>query len=606
MNSTGAAATPNGNNGTNNANKKQETLFGPSLGLLSQGPSWTVHHSNSAAKSNTEELTPEIVKSWIERSKDPSVGTTTLQALVNLKRPTLRLTPLTHDESKDDEEEEDHSKEHAITFTYDSIAPKTGIYIHVLVPATHPDCPPERNEKTGLGKVQVFEMVTEGGFNRTLALSDGARLDLAQFSATPPAAPASALTPSKSPSPAPGAEPAANTSTAAASTSTTDAAAGPAQRRRFTNFHFRKRSTRQGERSAGPALAVMDASESKKDANSTDDDEDGVKVMIRLAALDEHGREMEVINEQVTYLQVVRFGAAPTNEKKDDAAATTEKKDGEASTDAAAKAEDEDSEDTRPWVVKVAKREATLGPHTFHLHEIYGLSSATSDTTVEPTAPLPKSEAATDGEAGEHTYPPTSPVVPTVVAAHEEETTSECLLCLSSPREVVLLPCRHLVACRECAVNMVEFGAGGSITQPADDTPAAGGDATPAAAGGANSSDDPTADADATTTTPAAPAAVVPAAAPAPTRRKRKAKGWFCPVCRQPYTSLLRITTQPPPPPEVKKLEEEDGSGKLEVDNGGAEGGSGGGGILGSITRPGLFSRLSANGANAGDASTRV
>jgi hypothetical protein len=29
-------------------------------------------------------------------------------------------------------------------------------------------------------------------------------------------------------------------------------------------------------------------------------------------------------------------------------------------------------------------------------------------------------------------------------------------------------------------------------------------------------------------------------------RRKRKAKGWFCPVCRQPYTSLLRITTTPP------------------------------------------------------------
>ncbi|KAG8768073.1 hypothetical protein FRC20_000474, partial [Serendipita sp. 405] len=31
----------------------------------------------------------------------------------------------------------------------------------------------------------------------------------------------------------------------------------------------------------------------------------------------------------------------------------------------------------------------------------------------------------------------------------------------------------------------------------------------------------------------------------------RKAKGWFCPVCRQPYTSMLRITTTPP---EAKKL----------------------------------------------------
>ncbi|KAH8804217.1 hypothetical protein DL96DRAFT_1562826 [Flagelloscypha sp. PMI_526] len=408
------------------------------------------------------------------------------------------------------------------------------------------------------------------GFNRTPALSDGARLNLAQFSATPLAASAIASTTSKSSSPAPGAEPAANTFTAAAaSISATDAAAGPAQRRRFTNFHPRKRSTRQGERSAGLALPVMDTSESKKDANSTDDDEDGVKVMIRLAALDEHGREMEVINEQTTYLQVVRFGAAPANEKKDDAsAATHNKKEGETPTNAA----------TPDYGFSVVKHEAKPGLQTFHLYEIYGLSSATSDTTFEPTAPLPKSEAA-EGEAGEHTYPPTSPVVPTVVAAHEEETTSECLL-LNSVLEEVSPNLQTIHQLRWICHS--------------------------AATGGANSSDDPTADTDATNATPAAPAAVVPAAAPAPTRRKRKAKGWFCPVCRQPYTSPLRITTQPPPPPEVKKPEEEDGSGKLEVDNGAAEGGSGGGGILGSITRPGLFSRLSANGANAGDASMRV
>ena len=26
----------------------------------------------------------------------------------------------------------------------------------------------------------------------------------------------------------------------------------------------------------------------------------------------------------------------------------------------------------RQWLVRVVKREATIGPHTFHLHEIYG------------------------------------------------------------------------------------------------------------------------------------------------------------------------------------------------------------------------------------------
>lgn len=66
---------------------------------------------------------------------------------------------------------------------------------------------------------------------------------------------------------------------------------------------------------------------------------------------------------------------------------------------------------------------------------------------------------------------------------------------------------------------MVEFGAGGNITQ-ATDVAAAGGDevapVTPAATSGG--------------ATPATPAPATPAATQ---RRKRKAKGWFCPVCRQ-------------------------------------------------------------------------
>lgn len=49
-----------------------------------------------------------------------------------------------------------------------------------------------------------------------------------------------------------------------------------------------------------------------------------------------------------------------------------------------------------------------------------------------------------------------------------------------------------------------------------------------------------------------AEAGVTPVAAPTPApttgRRKKKAKGWQCPVCRLPYTSMLRIalpTTKP-------------------------------------------------------------
>lgn len=98
---------------------------------------------------------------------------------------------------------------------------------------------------------------------------------------------------------------------------------------------------------------------------------------------------------------------------------------------------------------------------------------------------------------------------------------------------------------------MVEYGAGGTITQAAEET-APGGDA-PASNGASNSTDG-------TANNNAGTAAAQPPAAAAATRRKRKAKGWFCPVCRQPYTSLLRLTTSPP-----DTLSAEDGK-ELESD----------------------------------------
>jgi hypothetical protein len=100
---------------------------------------------------------------------------------------------------------------------------------------------------------------------------------------------------------------------------------------------------------------------------------------------------------------------------------------------------------------------------------------------------------------------------------------------------------------------MVEYGAGGTITQAAEET-APGGDA-PAAIDGASDSNA------GTTAAAAAAAAPPPPAAAAATRRKRKAKGWFCPVCRQPYTSLLRLTTTPPDSAEDGKEVESDSHG---------------------------------------------
>lgn len=69
------------------------------------------------------------------------------------------------------------------------------------------------------------------------------------------------------------------------------------------------------------------------------------------------------------------------------------------------------------------------------------------------------------------------------------------------------------MACRDCALNMVEFGAGGQITQPSDDSGATGTtggeSAVPSASGSGGTG------------------------AMNMSRRRRKAKGWYCPVCRQ-------------------------------------------------------------------------
>ncbi|KAF8888628.1 hypothetical protein BD779DRAFT_454167 [Infundibulicybe gibba] len=437
-----------------------------------------------------------------------SQPTTTLQALVNLKRPTLRLSPLTsspEDVANPASLDEQHHH-HGLEFEYDCDAPKCGIYVHVLLPKDHPDAP-VTSSSTGLSKLLVFEAVVEGGFGKILKLEEGAMLELGRFEHIPAAAPNINSSSTSVNNGVPSAGETVLGDANAADPGTTSSGRHP--RRRFTHFHFRKRS--QGRSVSGPALAVLDAEPAPandvKPKDGKEENMDGVRVTIRLAALDEAGTELMSPNEQTTYLHVVRFGT---------------------------KSAEQDAEDSRPWVVKVVKREATIGPHTFHLHEIYGLTSSSSAVhhTPAPTAPLPVAGA---------TYPPTE--APAVDAPDtEDEPSSECLLCLSSPREVVLLPCRHLVACKECALNMVEFGAGGSITQAEEPVATA----TPNAAGESGEGEGETPSTE-TPPTPAAPAAVTTTGP----RRKRKAKGWFCPVCRQPYTSLLRITTSPPPPPEA-------------------------------------------------------
>ncbi|KAF8882506.1 hypothetical protein CPB84DRAFT_1713539 [Gymnopilus junonius] len=538
--------------------KSSEPLFGPSIGPVSNGPSWTL---SSEKKVVTDELTPDIVSGWIEKSKEPSQPTTTLQALVNLKRPTLRLSPLSSVQDDPSMPNGSDLHHHGLEFEYDCDAPKCGIYVHVHLPKTHPDAPSTSSHHS-LAKLLVFETVVDGGFGNRLKLEEGAMLELGRFEHTN-----AASNGAESPQNALSTEPSTSGDLSASQTPSDgpNGQTGRHNRRRFTHFHFRKRSHNRSI--SGPALAVVDAEPHTaqegpgKTKDGKEELEEGVKVTIRLAALDEQGTELASPNEQITYLHIVRFGQK------------------------AEAAEGEDSgEDTRPWVVKVVKREATIGPHTFHLHEIFGLTS-TSTHQAPPTAPPPVPTV--------HTYPPDEKsqveTAAISVVAEDESPQSECLLCLSSPREVVLLPCRHLVACKDCALNMVEFGAGGNITQAVEPATGDEGTANGGATGGQTGGN----------------AAAVPATPIANQRRKRKAKGWFCPVCRQPYTSMLRLTTIPPSMPESKEGEnsgtEDEGMPPLNettvnsnnTNNASATTEVRSGGLLGGALRPGFLRGLS-------------
>ena len=246
--------------------------------------------------------------------------TTTLQALVNLKRPTLKLSPVTLQPSEDPSEEpataESHNN-HAVEFEYDCDAPKCNITVQVIV-SNHSN-PSENSDR-----ITVYEAVTEGGFGRLLTVEDGATIELGRFEHVGHVPVADA---DKSP----------KVDKTLSTTEVTEVTGLPSRtivtpsptpenqensrKRRFTTLNFRRRT--QNHSVSGPALAVLD-----NDATAAT--EEGVRVAIRLVALDELGKELPSANRQMTYLHVIRFGSPVA-----------------------------DGEDNRPWVVKVVKREAT-------------------------------------------------------------------------------------------------------------------------------------------------------------------------------------------------------------------------------------------------------
>lgn len=382
---------------------------------------------------------------------------------------------------------------HGLEFEYDLDAPKGRVLLQVI--------PPIRDTSP----ILIYDAIVDGGFGRHIKVEDGAAFDLAKLEDHKNASAVAGETEQ--------AESHAVPAASGSAQATPEAAPTQASKKRFSTFAFRKKT-----RAAGPAVPVVDAQTANPalssaapstttGGNTDGDEEGGVRVRIRIEALDEHEHPLTSPNAQSTYLHIVRVGTAQT----------------------AAAEGDGPVEDTRPWVVKVVKREATIGLHTFHLHEIYGLAAGSNSDG--PTS--------ANNATATHTYPPNAnPDGSADADAHAYDFAgTECVLCLSEPREVVLLPCRHLVACKECAMNMIEFGAGGTVVHadepaaPTPPAPAAATDATPNANGTSAN-----VDLEAGNAVPPAPA--IPAPPVAAPRRKRKAKGWFCPVCRQRESQL--------------------------------------------------------------------
>jgi hypothetical protein len=219
-----------------------------------------------------------------------------------------------------------------LEFEYDCDAPKCGIRVYVVLSPGHPLAKSSDGNTTT--RISVFETVADGGFGNALKLEEGAVLELGEFERTPDR--------QTSLQSGPCLEEDGEGHQVEATTPTTESAAFRHDRKkRFSTFNFRKHHDRSPS-VAGPALAVVDAEVGAAAAGGEGNEKDdrGVKVIIKLVALDEDGHGLTSANEQVTYLHVVRMGTYPA----------------------------EDEEDKRPWVVQVVKREAMV---TFFLCYVY-------------------------------------------------------------------------------------------------------------------------------------------------------------------------------------------------------------------------------------------
>ena len=73
--------------------KKQDTLFGPNIGIVARGPEWT-----ETKEKAIDELTPDVVRGWIAKSKEVRICVDVIAIPVcpslHARRPPRRRCPL--------------------------------------------------------------------------------------------------------------------------------------------------------------------------------------------------------------------------------------------------------------------------------------------------------------------------------------------------------------------------------------------------------------------------------------------------------------------------------------------------------------------------------
>ncbi|KAJ3321293.1 hypothetical protein HDU76_014128 [Blyttiomyces sp. JEL0837] len=96
--------------------------------------------------------------------------------------------------------------------------------------------------------------------------------------------------------------------------------------------------------------------------------------------------------------------------------------------------------------VKVLKQKVMIDNTLHILQEIYGFTDRSGTGSEEPTT------ISSPATATSSTTPlsPTTPTTP-ITTPEDQQTMRECVVCMSEPKDTAVLPCRHLCLCRGCA-----------------------------------------------------------------------------------------------------------------------------------------------------------